>query len=128
MEPGASALIETLASRFDTGVHPRVRLGTHRDHRVRLLTKEPLHRRDVPQLLVRPLADQRRRQTREDRYHHRQPAPRDDLTVDRPQQRLGRGPLAAYAGVDNLFDRAYEESYGFPQAGRVAYLGLDLGR
>lgn len=46
----------------------------------------------------------------------------------RLEQRLGRGPVAVYAGVDNLFDQAYEESYGFPQAGRVAYVGLDLGR
>jgi len=29
-----------------------------------------------------------------------------------------------YAGVDNLFDEDYEESYGLPQAGRLLYTGL----
>jgi outer membrane cobalamin receptor len=28
-----------------------------------------------------------------------------------------------YLGVDNLFDRDYEEAYGFPQAGRTVYVG-----
>jgi outer membrane receptor protein involved in Fe transport len=28
-----------------------------------------------------------------------------------------------YLGVDNLFDRDYEEAYGFPQAGRTFYAG-----
>jgi outer membrane cobalamin receptor len=41
-------------------------------------------------------------------------------------QPLGRLPLAVFAGADNLFDVAYEQSYGFPQAGRLLYLGLDL--
>jgi vitamin B12 transporter len=46
----------------------------------------------------------------------------------RVEQRIGGSPLAVYVGVDNLLDTAYEESYGFPQSGRVAYLGLDLRR
>jgi outer membrane receptor protein involved in Fe transport len=44
----------------------------------------------------------------------------------RLQQRLGRSPIALFAGADNLFAAAYEQSYGFPQAGRVVYLGFDL--
>jgi outer membrane receptor protein involved in Fe transport len=43
-------------------------------------------------------------------------------------QRLGATPVAAFLGVDNLLDEAYEQSYGFPQAGRTVYLGLDLAR
>jgi outer membrane cobalamin receptor len=31
-----------------------------------------------------------------------------------------------FAGADNLFNAAYEQSYGFPQAGRIVYLGLDV--
>ncbi len=31
-----------------------------------------------------------------------------------------------YAGVDNLFDENYEESYGFPQPGRTAYVGVKV--
>ena len=31
-----------------------------------------------------------------------------------------------YLGVDNLFDENYEESYGFPQAGRTAYAGMKI--
>jgi outer membrane cobalamin receptor len=34
--------------------------------------------------------------------------------------------LSIYGGLDNVFDEAYEESYGFPQSGRVAYIGLDV--
>lgn len=31
-----------------------------------------------------------------------------------------------YVGVDNLFDRDYSTSYGFPQAGRFIYTGVNL--
>jgi outer membrane cobalamin receptor len=41
-------------------------------------------------------------------------------------QQIARFPVRVYGGVDNLFDEAYEQSYGFPQTGRVAYLGLDV--
>jgi vitamin B12 transporter len=41
-------------------------------------------------------------------------------------QQVPRVPISVYAGVDNLFDEAYEQSYGFPQPGRIAYLGIDV--
>jgi len=40
------------------------------------------------------------------------------------EQNLLKNMWFVYAGVDNLFDENYEESYGFPQAGRTAYLGM----
>ena len=46
--------------------------------------------------------------------------------IEKLDQPLGRAPLALFAGADNLFDTAYEQSYGFPQAGRIIYLGLDV--
>jgi outer membrane cobalamin receptor len=33
--------------------------------------------------------------------------------------------LNVYAGVNNLFDEDYEESYGFPRPGRTLYCGID---
>ncbi|HEX5632868.1 MAG TPA: TonB-dependent receptor [Gemmatimonadales bacterium] len=36
--------------------------------------------------------------------------------------------FGVFAGVDNVFDVAYEEAYGFPQAGRVLYGGFDVRR
>jgi outer membrane cobalamin receptor len=33
--------------------------------------------------------------------------------------------LNVYAGVNNLFDENYEESYGFPRPGRALYCGFD---
>ncbi|GAB6112659.1 TonB-dependent receptor plug domain-containing protein [Desulfomicrobium salsuginis] len=33
--------------------------------------------------------------------------------------------LSVYAGVNNLFDEDYEESYGFPRPGRTLYCGID---
>ncbi|MBW2605757.1 MAG: TonB-dependent receptor [Deltaproteobacteria bacterium] len=33
--------------------------------------------------------------------------------------------LHVYLGVDNLFDRDYEESYGFPRAGSTLYVGTE---
>jgi outer membrane receptor protein involved in Fe transport len=41
-------------------------------------------------------------------------------------QNLLKGKLLLYLGVDNLFDVDYEESYGFPQAGRLIYGGVVL--
>jgi outer membrane cobalamin receptor len=31
-----------------------------------------------------------------------------------------------YARVDNLFDTNYDQSYGLPRAGRIAYVGADV--
>ena len=31
-----------------------------------------------------------------------------------------------YVGVDNLFDRDYEESYGFPRPGQTVYGGVEF--
>jgi vitamin B12 transporter len=33
--------------------------------------------------------------------------------------------LSVYAGVNNVFDEDYEESYGFPRPGRTLYCGFD---
>ena len=38
-------------------------------------------------------------------------------------QTLLRNQLHLYLGADNLFDKDYEQSYGFPQAGRTIYGG-----
>ncbi len=35
--------------------------------------------------------------------------------------------LTLYVGANNLFDKNYETSYGFPQAGRVIYTGIEYG-
>jgi vitamin B12 transporter len=42
------------------------------------------------------------------------------------EQNLLKNMWFVYAGVDNLLDENYEESYGFPQAGRIAYLGMKV--
>ena len=34
--------------------------------------------------------------------------------------------LDVYVGADNVFDKNYEESYGFPAAGRIIYGGVAL--
>jgi len=39
-------------------------------------------------------------------------------------QKIPTTTFEVYAGVDNLFDEDYEESYGLPQAGRLLYTGL----
>jgi len=39
-------------------------------------------------------------------------------------QKIPATPVEVYAGVDNLFDEDYEESYGLPQPGRILYTGL----
>lgn len=40
------------------------------------------------------------------------------------EQNLLKNMWFVYAGVDNILDENYEESYGFPQAGRTAYIGM----
>lgn len=42
------------------------------------------------------------------------------------EQRIYKQIWAVYLGVENLFDQDYEESYGFPQAGRTAYAGMKI--
>jgi len=46
-----------------------------------------------------------------------------DLKIE---QRVYKELCSLYLGVDNLFDEDYEESYGFPQAGRTAYAGMKI--
>jgi outer membrane cobalamin receptor len=41
-------------------------------------------------------------------------------------QALFKGKANLYIGVDNLFDVDYEQSYGFPQAGRFIYGGVTV--
>jgi vitamin B12 transporter len=41
-------------------------------------------------------------------------------------QTLLNGLLDVYVGADNLFDKDYEESYGFPMAGRTVYGGVEV--
>jgi outer membrane receptor protein involved in Fe transport len=41
-------------------------------------------------------------------------------------QALLKGKANLYIGVDNLFDVDYEQSYGFPQAGRFIYGGVQV--
>jgi vitamin B12 transporter len=41
-------------------------------------------------------------------------------------QRLLEGKATLYVGADNLFDQDYETSYGFPQAGRFIYGGVEF--
>lgn len=41
-------------------------------------------------------------------------------------QTLFKGKADLYVGVDNLFDVDYEQSYGFPQAGRFIYGGIQV--
>jgi vitamin B12 transporter len=45
------------------------------------------------------------------------------LRLTRP---FRNGPVDVYLGVDNVFNVAYEEQYGFPQATRVVYGGIRL--
>jgi outer membrane receptor protein involved in Fe transport len=42
------------------------------------------------------------------------------------EQTLLRNQLRLYLGADNLFDKNYEQSYGFPQAGRTIYGGAEF--
>jgi outer membrane receptor protein involved in Fe transport len=41
-------------------------------------------------------------------------------------QALLKGRLNLYLGADNILDKDYEESYGFPQAGRFIYGGVQV--
>ncbi len=41
-------------------------------------------------------------------------------------QTLLNGLLDVFVGADNLFDKDYEESYGFPMAGRTVYGGVEV--
>ena len=41
-------------------------------------------------------------------------------------QNFFNGLLDVYLGADNLFDKDYEESYGFPMAGRTVYGGVEF--
>ena len=47
------------------------------------------------------------------------------ITNIKLSQRLFKDTLTGYVGIDNLFDRNYETSYGFPQAGRYIYGGVE---
>jgi len=51
----------------------------------------------------------------------------DDFTVVdlKLSQAFLEKTLNLYAGVNNLFDEDYEESYGFPRPGRALYCGFD---
>jgi len=51
----------------------------------------------------------------------------NDITVANVKfsQTLLTTGLEIYAGVDNLFDKDYEESYGLPQPGRTIYGGIE---
>lgn len=42
------------------------------------------------------------------------------------QQKILNDRVLAYIGAANLFDENYEESYGFPKAGRKAYIGMRI--
>jgi vitamin B12 transporter len=41
-------------------------------------------------------------------------------------QRLVNNKITIYVGVDNMLDENYETSYGFPQAGRFVYGGVEF--
>jgi len=41
-------------------------------------------------------------------------------------QRLVKNKVTIYFGIDNMFDENYETSYGFPQAGRFIYGGVEF--
>jgi vitamin B12 transporter len=51
----------------------------------------------------------------------------NDITVANLKfsQTVLESGLEIYAGVDNLFDKDYEESYGLPQPGRTIYGGIE---
>lgn len=40
------------------------------------------------------------------------------------EQMIYNDSVSAYCGIDNLFDEDYEESYGYPNQGRLFYAGL----
>jgi len=57
-----------------------------------------------------------------------QKAPLNDylLVNVKLSQKLLNNTLTMYIGANNLFDENYETSYGFPQAGRFIYGGLEI--
>ncbi|MBI9089675.1 MAG: TonB-dependent receptor [Desulfobacterium sp.] len=68
-----------------------------------------------------------------DQYHYSDTTPvvkaaLGDYTVVnlKLEQRLFNGNMHLYAGVDNLFDEDYEESYGLPREGSTIYGGVRL--
>ena len=68
-----------------------------------------------------------------DQYHYSKKSPLtkrqlNDYTLVnlKLDQRLLADRFYLYFGVDNLFDEDYEESYGFPQAGRTIYGGIEF--
>jgi outer membrane receptor protein involved in Fe transport len=52
----------------------------------------------------------------------------DDFTLFnvKLKQALLNDRMSLYLGANNLFDQNYEESYGFPQAGRTVYGGVEV--
>ncbi len=42
----------------------------------------------------------------------------------RLEQKLYKDLLSVYIGADNFLDENYQESYGYPRAGRTAYAGV----
>ena len=68
-----------------------------------------------------------------DQYHYSEKSPLikkklNDYTLVnlKLEQGLFDDRFCLYFGVDNLFDEDYEESYGFPLAGRTIYGGLEF--
>ncbi len=68
-----------------------------------------------------------------DQYHYSEDVPllkrklnSYSLVDIKLQQKLMADRLYAYVGANNLFDKDYEESYGYPQAGRMVYGGLKV--
>ncbi len=52
----------------------------------------------------------------------------DDYTLVNVKlnQKIMKGKINLYVGVDNIFDDNYETSYGFPQPGRFIYGGIEF--
>jgi len=68
-----------------------------------------------------------------EQYHYSRTGPLqkgelDDYSIVnlKLEQKLYKDNFFVYLGADNLLDEAYEESYGYPQSGRTAYVGLRL--
>jgi outer membrane cobalamin receptor len=49
-----------------------------------------------------------------------------ELVNVRLSQKFYKNRATLYLGVNNLFDRNYETAYGFPQAGRFVYVGVEF--
>jgi len=68
-----------------------------------------------------------------DQYYYSRTTPLQKRKLDnyalvdvKLEQRIINDCLNAYVGVNNLLDKDYEESYCFPQAGRLVYGGLKV--